>query len=92
LWYFSLAYSAGLYGFPLIASLVITLSGYPALIAVLLVIGVGELAVSVWTPDPAGRIRAIRPPARAKVIAGQGVGPATVRQQRVAAGPPHVER
>jgi MFS family permease len=72
LWYFSLAYFAGLYGFPLIASLVITLGGYPALIAVLLMIGVAELAVSAWTPDPAGRIRAIRPPARANVIAGQG--------------------
>ena len=66
LWYFSLAYFAGLYGFPLIASLVIALGGYPALVAVLLMIGVAELAVSVWTPDLAERIPAIRPPARAK--------------------------
>jgi MFS family permease len=63
LWYFSLAYFAGLYGFPLIASLVITLGGYPALIAVLLTIGAAELAVSAFTPDQAGRIREIRPPA-----------------------------
>jgi MFS family permease len=61
LWYFSLAYFAGLYGFPLIASLVITLGGYPALIAVLLIIGIAELAVSAWTSDPAGRgVRARR--------------------------------
>jgi uncharacterized membrane protein len=56
LWYFSLAYFAGLYGFPLIASLVITLGGYPALIAVLLMIGVAELAVSAahqTGPSPA---------------------------------------
>jgi MFS family permease len=56
LWYFSLAYFAGLYGFPLVASLVITLGGYPALIAVLLMIGVAELAVSAahqTGPSPA---------------------------------------
>jgi MFS family permease len=47
LWYFSLAYFAGLYGFPLIAGLVIMLGGYQGLMAVLLVIGLAELAVSV---------------------------------------------
>jgi MFS family permease len=46
LWYFSLAYFAGLYGFPLIASLVIALGGYQAIMAVLLTISVAELAVS----------------------------------------------
>ena len=47
LWYFSLAYFAGLYGFPLIAGTVIALGGYQDLLAVLLVIGVTELAISV---------------------------------------------
>ena len=67
LWYFSLAYFAGLYGFPLIASLVITLGGYPVLTAVLLIVGVAELAVSARAPDPAGRIRA-RPEHRRPVF------------------------
>jgi MFS family permease len=57
LWYFSLAYFAGLYGFPLIAGLVIALGGYRSLMAVLLVIGLAELAVSARTqhlpPRPA---------------------------------------
>jgi MFS family permease len=49
LWYFSLAYFAGLYGFPLMAGTVIDLGGYRALIAVLLTIAVLELALSVKT-------------------------------------------
>jgi MFS family permease len=55
LWYFSLAYFAGLYGFPLIASLVIALGGYQSLIAVLLVIGLAELTVSARTRHRPGR-------------------------------------
>jgi MFS family permease len=47
LWYFSLAYFAGLYGFPLIAGTVIDLGGYHALIAVLLLIAALELALSL---------------------------------------------
>ena len=54
LWYFSLAYFAGLYGFPLIAGLVIALGGYQSLIAVLLVIGLAELAVSARTQYRSG--------------------------------------
>jgi MFS family permease len=73
LWYFSLAYFAGLYGFPLIASLVIALGGYQILIAVLLTISVAELAVSVRTTvtarqaNPATRTR---PERRKKVDPG----------------------
>jgi MFS family permease len=47
LWYFSLAYFAGLYGFPLIAGTVIGLGGYHVLIAVLLTIAALELALSL---------------------------------------------
>jgi MFS family permease len=59
LWYFSLAYFAGLYGFPLIAGTVIDLGGYRALMAVLLTIAALELALSLKTRapsrvDPAG--------------------------------------
>jgi len=46
LWYFSLAYFAGLYGFPLIAGAVIATCGYQGLIGCLLVIAALELAVS----------------------------------------------
>ena len=46
LWYFSLAYFAGLYGFPLIAGAIIATCGYQGLIACLLVIAALELAVS----------------------------------------------
>jgi MFS family permease len=49
LWYFSGAYFAGLYGFPLIASTIIDLGGYQALIAALLVVAVLELVVSLKT-------------------------------------------
>ncbi|MGH3152648.1 MAG: MFS transporter [Streptosporangiaceae bacterium] len=49
LWYFSLAYFAGLYGFPVIAGTVIILGGYQALMACLLVIAAIELAVSIKT-------------------------------------------
>jgi MFS family permease len=69
LWYFSLAYFAGLYGFPFIASLVITLVGSQALMAVLLTISVAELAVSVRTHDPARPKQAPSLPARATVRA-----------------------
>lgn len=55
LWYFSLAYFTGLYGFPLIASLVIARGGYQAIMAVLLTISVAELAISARTQDPAKR-------------------------------------
>jgi Major Facilitator Superfamily len=71
LWYFSLAYFVGLYGFPLIASLVIALVGSQVLLAVLLTISVVELAVSVRTQDPARPKRAPSLPARATVIARQ---------------------
>jgi MFS family permease len=47
LWYFSLAYFAGVYGFPVVAGTVIVLGGYQALIACLLVIAALELAISV---------------------------------------------
>jgi hypothetical protein len=56
LWSFGLAYFAGLYGFPLIADVVIAAGGYQAFIAVLLGAAVLELAVSVRTrhaPAPA---------------------------------------
>jgi MFS family permease len=69
LWYFSLAYFAGLYGFPLIASLVIALLGYQALMAVLLTISVAELAVSIRTQDPARPKRAPSLLGRATVLA-----------------------
>jgi hypothetical protein len=79
LWYFSLAYFAGLYGFPLIASLLIAMVGYQALIAVLLTISAAELAVSARTHDPARPRRAPSLPLRATVTARQAK-PAT-RQQ-----------
>jgi MFS family permease len=79
LWYFSLAYFAGLYGFPLIASLVIALVGSQALMAVLLTISAAELAVSARTQDPARPKRAPSPPGRAAVLA-RPARPAT-RQQ-----------
>jgi MFS family permease len=47
LWYFSLAYFAGVYGFPLVAGIIIVLGGYQALLASLLVIAVVELGVSI---------------------------------------------
>jgi MFS family permease len=92
LWYFSLAYFAGLYGFPLIAGLVITLGGYPALIAVLLIIGVAEFAVSVWTPDPTGRIRAIRPPAQPSPRTSAGQGPPGTHHPQAGAQFRHIRR
>ncbi len=52
LWYFSLAYFAGLYGFPLIAGAISTLGGYQALIACLLGVAALELAVSARTARP----------------------------------------
>jgi MFS family permease len=52
LWYFSLAYFAGLYGFPFLASTLITAGGYRTLIACLLGIAVLELAVSTKTRSP----------------------------------------
>ena len=57
LWYFSLAYFAGLYGFPLIAEAVIAIGGCHALIGCLLVIAALELAVSAYRPgdQPARR-------------------------------------
>jgi MFS family permease len=47
LWSFSLAYFAGLYGFPLVAEAVIMAGGYQALITVLLAAAALELAISV---------------------------------------------
>jgi MFS family permease len=47
LWYFSLAYFVGVYGFPLVAGIIIVLGGYQALLASLLVIAAAELGVSV---------------------------------------------
>jgi MFS family permease len=47
LWYFSLAYFAGLYGFPFLAGTIIVLGGYRALVACLLAIAAVELAVSI---------------------------------------------
>jgi MFS family permease len=49
LWYFSLAYFTGLYGFPLLASTLIGIGGYQALITCLLAIAALELAVSATT-------------------------------------------
>ena len=61
LWYFSLAYFAGIYGFPLIAGAIIVVDGYQALIACLLVIAGLELALSIKTQH--ARQRAPRRPA-----------------------------
>ncbi len=47
LWYFSLAYFVGIYGFPLVAGIIIVLGGYQALLASLLVIAAAELGVAV---------------------------------------------
>jgi MFS family permease len=47
LWYFSLAYFAGIYVFPLVAGVLIVLGGYQALLASLLVVAGVELGVSV---------------------------------------------
>lgn len=44
LWYFSLAYFVGVYGFPVLAGLIIDTIGYQGLAAGLLVIGLAELA------------------------------------------------
>jgi MFS family permease len=80
LWYFSLAYFAGLYGFPLIAGLVIALGGYQSLMAVLLVIGLAELAVSARTRHRPGRgghptaVPADRPAPATARIHGAGSG------------------
>jgi MFS family permease len=49
LWYFSLAYFVGVYGFPLVAGIIIVLGGYQALLASLLVIAAVELGVSIKT-------------------------------------------
>jgi MFS family permease len=46
LWYFSLAYFIGVYGFPVIAGSIIVATSYSGLTAVLLVIALGEFAVS----------------------------------------------
>jgi len=53
LWYFSLAYFAGLYGFPLIAGAIFATCGYQGLIGCLLVIAALELAVSAQRTRPA---------------------------------------
>ena len=55
LWYFSLAYFAGIYGFPLLASAIIVVGGYQALIACLLAIAALELALSIKTQHPRRR-------------------------------------
>jgi MFS family permease len=47
LWYFSLAYFTGVYGFPVLAGLLIDAVGYQGLAAVLLAIGLAELGVSL---------------------------------------------
>jgi MFS family permease len=47
LWYFSLAYFIGVYGFPLIAGTVIVVAGYQIFVAALLVIAAMELAIAV---------------------------------------------
>jgi MFS family permease len=62
LWYFSLAYFAGIYGFPLIAGAIIVADGYQALIACLLSIAALELALSIKTQH--ARQRAPGRPAR----------------------------
>jgi MFS family permease len=49
LWYFSVAYFAGLYGFPLLAGTIITRFGYQPLVAILLALATVELAISVKT-------------------------------------------
>jgi hypothetical protein len=59
LWYFSLAYFVGVYGFPIVAGTVIVLGGYQALLASLLVIAAAELGVSI----KAGRGRKAAPSA-----------------------------
>jgi MFS family permease len=59
LWYFSLAYFAGVYGFPVVAGTVIAVGGYQALLAALLVIAAAELGVSIKS----GRGREAAPPA-----------------------------
>lgn len=61
LWYFSLAYFAGIYGFPLIAGAIIVVGGYQALIACLLVIAALELALSIKTQQARQRVPG-RPP------------------------------
>lgn len=52
--YFSLAYFAGVYGFPLIASGIIAVGGYQALVTILIAIAALELAVSIKANQPAG--------------------------------------
>ncbi|MGP3980922.1 MFS transporter [Streptomyces sp. KR80] len=47
LWYFSLAYFIGVYGFPLIAGTIIVVAGYQIFVAALLAIAMAELAVSL---------------------------------------------
>ncbi len=89
MWYFSLAYFAGLYGFPLIASLVIALGGYQALMAVPLTISVAELAVSARTQDPARLVLASSLPVRATVTARQAK-PATRQQPALRPDPAQV--
>jgi putative transposase len=51
LWYFSLAYFAGLYGFPLLAGTILGHGGDQALIGTLLVVAAAELAISLKTQD-----------------------------------------
>ncbi|RZS34225.1 fucose permease [Herbihabitans rhizosphaerae] len=48
LWYFSLAYFIGVYGFPLIGGWIIVAGSYQVLTVVLLVIAAAELLMAIW--------------------------------------------
>jgi MFS family permease len=70
LWYFSLAYFVGVYGFPLVAGIIIVLGGYQALLASLLVLAIAELAVSVGARRATrrGTPRPLTPPGKPETL------------------------
>jgi MFS family permease len=54
--YFSLAYFLGVFGFPLVGGQIIVHGGYETLLAVLILIALGELAVALWRMAATGAI------------------------------------
>lgn len=54
--YFSMAYFLGVFGFPMIGGQIIVQGGYQTLLAVLILIALGELAVAVWRMAATGEL------------------------------------
>lgn len=54
--YFSLAYFLGVFGFPLVGGQIIVHGGYQTLLALLILIALGELAVALWRMAATGEL------------------------------------